>query len=111
KEPTGVAYGDVDQRGGSLGFESRADGAKRALERVTRASDLAHLPRNDLASSQLTVELEEAGAFRADVTGAGPAAYGLFGRAEDATRAADSFVARAQLCATRPARDQLPPMA
>src|SRR5262249_19676552 len=51
KESTGAVYSDFDQRGGAAGFESRADAVKRALERVTRASDLAHLPRNDLASS------------------------------------------------------------
>ena len=34
--------------------------------------------RNDLASSPLAARLEELGALRADVSGAGPAVYGLF---------------------------------
>ena len=49
--------------------------------------DLAALPANDLASSPLAAELRAAGAFRADVSGAGPMVYGLFaetGRAESA---------------------------
>nr|MBA2384162.1 hypothetical protein [Actinomycetota bacterium] len=40
--------------------------------------DLAALPPNDLASSPLAGDLRRLGAFRADVTGAGPAVYGLF---------------------------------
>jgi len=48
------------------------------VPRVRRASDLADLPPNDLASSPLTDELRELGAFRADVSGAGPTVYGLF---------------------------------
>jgi 4-diphosphocytidyl-2-C-methyl-D-erythritol kinase len=51
---------------------------RRALETVTRPRDLAQLPPNDLASSPLAEELRALGAFRADVTGAGPAVYGLF---------------------------------
>jgi shikimate kinase len=43
-----------------------------------RPRDLAALPPNDLASSPLSDRLRELGAFRADVSGAGPAVYGLF---------------------------------
>ena len=45
---------------------------------MRRPRDLAALPANDLASSPLADELRAHGAFRADVTGAGPAVYGLF---------------------------------
>jgi 4-diphosphocytidyl-2C-methyl-D-erythritol kinase len=45
---------------------------------VRRPRDLAVLPSNDLAASPLADELRGLGAFRADVTGAGPAVYGLF---------------------------------
>jgi hypothetical protein len=55
-----------------------------ALEKVRRPRDLAALPPNDLASSPLPAELESLGAFRADVTGAGPAVYGLFLHGEQA---------------------------
>ena len=51
---------------------------RRALEGVKRPRDLATLPPNDLASSPLARELVALGAFRADVTGAGPTVYGLF---------------------------------
>jgi len=49
-----------------------------ALERVRRPRDLSELPPNDLASSPLADELSALGAFRADVSGAGHAVYGLF---------------------------------
>jgi shikimate kinase len=49
-----------------------------ALETIRRPRDLAALPPNDLASSPLADELMSLGAFRADITGAGPAVYGLF---------------------------------
>jgi len=45
---------------------------------VRRPRDLAALPPNDLARSPLADELCALGAFRADVSGAGPAVYGLF---------------------------------
>jgi shikimate kinase len=45
---------------------------------VRRPRDLAALPPNDLASSPLAGQLQELGAFRADVTGAGPVVYALF---------------------------------
>ena len=59
------------------GFETR-----RALVlEVAHAgpvADLAALPPNDLAHSPLAGRLRSLGAFRADVSGAGPAVYGLF---------------------------------
>ena len=54
--------------------------AARALAAVRRPRDLAALPANDLARSPLADELRAQGAFRADVSGAGPAVYGLFHR-------------------------------
>ena len=56
------------------GFAER----RAALEHALEAGDLLALPPNDLASSPLADELRELGAFRADVSGAGPAVYGLF---------------------------------
>jgi len=61
-----------------------------ALGAVREARDLARLPLNDLASSRVSGQLLEAGAFRADVSGAGPCVYGLFveqSQAEAAARA------------------------
>ena len=47
-----------------------------ALTEATKR--IAALPPNDLASSTLADELRARGAFRADVSGAGPTVYGLF---------------------------------
>jgi 4-diphosphocytidyl-2-C-methyl-D-erythritol kinase len=66
KSSTESVYADFDARGGERGYEER------------RAALLAALPTNDLASSPLAAELAALGAFRADVTGAGPTVYGLF---------------------------------
>jgi 4-diphosphocytidyl-2C-methyl-D-erythritol kinase len=45
---------------------------------VRRPRDLAALPANDLAQSTVADDLRRLGAFRADVSGAGPVVYGLF---------------------------------
>ena len=74
KVSTAAVYDEFDRRGGEAGFEERRAALLEALVR----GDLSALPPNDLASSPLAVELRELGAFRADVTGAGPAVYGLF---------------------------------
>jgi 4-diphosphocytidyl-2-C-methyl-D-erythritol kinase len=91
KESTAVVYRRFDARGGADGFEERRSALLDALSRVQQSSDLAALPRNDLVSSPLAGELEQLGAFRADVTGAGPAVYGLFERQEDVERAASAL--------------------
>ena len=78
KESTAAVYRAFDGRGGAAGFEERRDALLATIPRVRRAEDIAWLPRNDLASSVYGARLEELGAFRADVTGAGPAVYGLF---------------------------------
>jgi 4-diphosphocytidyl-2-C-methyl-D-erythritol kinase len=78
KVSTAHVYSDFDARGGERGYEKRRASLMAALARVKRPRDLAFLPLNDLASSPLTQQLTELGAFRADVTGAGPVVYGLF---------------------------------
>jgi 4-diphosphocytidyl-2-C-methyl-D-erythritol kinase len=78
KSSTADVYAAFDGRAGHNGHEGRRAELRRALETVTRPRDLAQLPPNDLASSPLAEELRALGAFRADVTGAGPAVYGLF---------------------------------
>ncbi len=78
KESTAGVYRRFDERGGPAGWDDRLAALERALERVRRPRDLAALPPNDLASSPLSDELLRLGAIRADVSGAGPAVYGLF---------------------------------
>jgi 4-diphosphocytidyl-2-C-methyl-D-erythritol kinase len=81
KESTAAVYARFDR-------EARFEQRRTYLLDMLHAGDLAALPPNDLASSPLAARLVELGAFRADVTGAGPAVYGLFEDAEQAGRAA-----------------------
>jgi 4-diphosphocytidyl-2-C-methyl-D-erythritol kinase len=78
KESTAAVYAAFDERNGADGWDDRRNAFLDALDRVKRPRDLAALPLNDLASSPLAVELTALGAFRADVSGAGPIVYGLF---------------------------------
>jgi 4-diphosphocytidyl-2-C-methyl-D-erythritol kinase len=78
KESTAAVYGRFDERGGAAGWEERHASLLEALAAVKRPRDLAALPPNDLGSSPLSNELVRLGAFRADLSGAGPAVYGLF---------------------------------
>jgi 4-diphosphocytidyl-2-C-methyl-D-erythritol kinase len=88
KASTAAVYQAFDARGGSTGFDGRRNALLAALDDVRRPRDLAALPSNDLASSRLAQELLQRGAFRADVSGAGPVVYGLFEH-ERAARAAE----------------------
>jgi 4-diphosphocytidyl-2C-methyl-D-erythritol kinase len=91
KESTASVYRGFDRRGGHEGFEERRAELLAALEDVQGVRDLARLPPNDLTTSLLSDELARLGAFRAAVSGAGPAVYGLFEREPDARRAASSL--------------------
>jgi len=78
KASTASVYSAFDARNGADGWDDRRAALLDALDRVRRPRDLAALPANDLASSLLARELMALGAFRADVSGAGPTVYGLF---------------------------------
>ncbi|HYX89043.1 MAG TPA: hypothetical protein VE753_06715 [Gaiellaceae bacterium] len=91
KTSTADVYALFDGRRGGDGYEERRARLEEALANVRRPRDLAALPPNDLASSPLAGELLELGAFRADVSGAGPALYGLFHH-RDAAAAAERAV-------------------
>jgi len=96
KHSTKSVYDAFDDRHGEVGFaERRADLLDR-LREVHDPGDLSAWPPNDLASSALAAELSGLGAFRADVSGAGPALYGLFERDDDARRAAAQLEAVGQ---------------
>jgi 4-diphosphocytidyl-2-C-methyl-D-erythritol kinase len=87
KPSTASVYKAFDERRGAHGWEERRDALLAALGRVRRPRDLAALPLNDLASSSITDDLLALGAFRADVSGAGPSVYGLFHHKPDAEAA------------------------
>jgi 4-diphosphocytidyl-2-C-methyl-D-erythritol kinase len=103
KPSTGVVYAAFDERGGAAGFEGRRARLEEALGAVRRPRDLAALPPNDLASSPLAAELRELGAFRADVSGAGPVVYGLFHHRRPARAARQALRGRAETWLTVPA--------
>ena len=91
KPSTASIYAAFDGRDGAAGWDERRQALVDALAAVERPRDLAALPPNDLASSPLAAELHAAGAFRADVSGAGPVLYGLFHHRGDAQAAAKAL--------------------
>ena len=103
KPSTGAVYEAFDRRRGEKGFRNRRAALRRALLEVQRPRDLAALPPNDLASSPLADELRGLGAFRADVTGAGPVVYGLFQHRAPALAAARALRPRGRTWLTVPA--------
>jgi 4-diphosphocytidyl-2-C-methyl-D-erythritol kinase len=102
KESTASVYRAFDERGGAKGFDERQARLLEALGEIRTATDLASLPANDLAQSPLTAALRDRGAFRADVSGAGPAVYGLFPDEDSAKSAARAFRREARAIVTRP---------
>jgi 4-diphosphocytidyl-2-C-methyl-D-erythritol kinase len=88
---------------GGDGFDERRAALLASLAAVRRTVDLAALPPNDLAKSPLADDLRAAGAFRADISGAGPAVYGLFMHEQDAVAAARRLRNRGQVWITAPA--------
>jgi len=100
KGSTAEVYARFDELGGGPGFEEREAALQAALGEIRHARDLAALPTNDLAEASgaapLAAELRAAGAFRADVSGAGPAVYGLFEGLAEARSAAHGLGRRAR---------------
>jgi 4-diphosphocytidyl-2-C-methyl-D-erythritol kinase len=103
KQSTGAVYAEFDAREGAKGYRTRRAALKRALRETKRARDLAALPQNDLASSPFAPELLAHGAFRADVSGAGPVLYGLFQHLETARAARAALRGRGRTWLTAPA--------
>jgi 4-diphosphocytidyl-2-C-methyl-D-erythritol kinase len=103
KTATADVYAAFAARGGGDGFADRRRALIDALEQTRRPRDLARLPPNDLASSPLADELRALGAFRADVTGAGPAVYGLFLHGAHARDAQRQLSSRGRMWLTAPA--------
>lgn len=107
KGGTGAVYGRFDEIGGAAGFAERKAALLDALAACRRPRDFAAFPPNDLAAAAdgtapFVAELRERGAFRADVSGSGPAVYGLFNRREHAAAAARRLRLRARVWVTAP---------
>jgi 4-diphosphocytidyl-2-C-methyl-D-erythritol kinase len=102
KPSTAAAYADFDRRDGVAGFEERHARLREALGQAKRPRDLAALPPNDLATSPHSERLLDLGAFRADVSGAGPAVYGLFLHRAQATAAERELKALGRIWITVP---------
>jgi 4-diphosphocytidyl-2-C-methyl-D-erythritol kinase len=103
KASTADVYAAFDVCGGADGFDERRAALREALQSARRPRDLARLPSNDLASSPLAGELRALGAFRADVSGAGPAVYGLFLHGVDAREAQTRISPKGRTWLTAPA--------
>ncbi len=99
KSSTAAVYEEFDRRGGDVGFEAR----RAALREALTHRELSSLPPNDLASSPLSDELLELGALRADVSGAGPAVYGLFAEESEAVHAHAVLASRGEIWLAAPA--------
>ena len=96
-------YDAFDDRNGEIGFAERRDELIGRLGEISSLTDIAAWPRNDLAYSPLAAELERLGAVRADVSGAGPALYGLFESEADARLAATALADRGAVWVVFPA--------
>jgi 4-diphosphocytidyl-2-C-methyl-D-erythritol kinase len=91
KSSTADVYARFDATNGAEGFQERRAALTAALAAVRRPRDFAAFPPNDLAEAagrpKIVEDLLDDGAFRSDVSGAGPAVYGLFHHLADAKRA------------------------
>jgi 4-diphosphocytidyl-2-C-methyl-D-erythritol kinase len=99
KHSTGAIYGRFDSE---AGFDER----RRSVLEVAAAgseADLASLPANDLVTSPHSNALRALGAFRADVSGAGPTLSGLFDTRAGAERAAAEVSALGETWVVAPA--------
>ncbi len=106
KSSTADVYRRFDERGAANGFDERRSALLAGLEAVRRPRDFAALPSNDLAftpgPSSVIDDLVAQGAFRADVSGAGPAVYGLFHHRSPALAAGRRMRARARTWVVAP---------
>jgi 4-diphosphocytidyl-2-C-methyl-D-erythritol kinase len=92
KQSTANVYARFDALDGDAGFDERRARIRETVGRCERPRDLASLPPNDLGRaagvSSLPAALVGAGAFRADLSGAGPSIYALFADEPEARAAA-----------------------
>jgi 4-diphosphocytidyl-2-C-methyl-D-erythritol kinase len=104
KESTAAVYRAVDPALTQM-FARRRGALLEALRELESPAQLAELPRNDLgtaAAAPVVAELTALGAFRADVSGAGPTVYGLFEAEGDARQAGRTLRRAASTWLARP---------
>jgi 4-diphosphocytidyl-2-C-methyl-D-erythritol kinase len=106
KRSTADVYRRYDELAAADGFEARRAALLQALDGLRRPRDFSAFPPNDLAvaagRSSLVDDLLAQGAFRADVSGAGPATYALFHHRAEALAAARGLKARARTWVVAP---------
>jgi 4-diphosphocytidyl-2-C-methyl-D-erythritol kinase len=106
KLSTAEVYRRYDEIGAVNGFEERRAALLETLASIRRPRDFASFPVNDLAAAagrpSLVDELLERGAFRADVSGAGPAVYALFHHRPAALATARALKTRARTWVVAP---------
>jgi 4-diphosphocytidyl-2-C-methyl-D-erythritol kinase len=106
KLSTGDVYSRFDALGGAQGFAERRAALLDAIGSCRRPRDFGAFPKNDLADAAATPSLLEdlraAGAFRVDMSGAGPAGYGLFHRRTAAAAAATRLRGAARVWVVAP---------
>jgi 4-diphosphocytidyl-2-C-methyl-D-erythritol kinase len=106
KTSTADVYARFDATKSPAGFEERRAALAEALSGARRPRDFAAFPPNDLAEAagrpRIVDDLLDGGAFRADVSGAGPAVYGLFHHLADAKRVARGLRVRARTWVVAP---------
>jgi 4-diphosphocytidyl-2-C-methyl-D-erythritol kinase len=106
KTSTADVYARFDATNSPAGFEERRAALTETLSAVRRPRDFAAFPPNDLAEAagrpRIVDDLLDGGAFRADVSGAGPAVYGLFHHLADAKRVARGLRVRARTWVVAP---------
>jgi 4-diphosphocytidyl-2-C-methyl-D-erythritol kinase len=106
KRSTGEVYERFDELRVENGFDDRRAALLNSLDTVRRPRDFVQFPPNDLAAAAgrpaLVDELLERGAFRADVSGAGPAVYALFHHRPDALAASRRLRTRARTWVVAP---------
>jgi 4-diphosphocytidyl-2-C-methyl-D-erythritol kinase len=100
KESTASVYARVAP---GDGFAERRAKLVEQLTQTESSLELGLLPPNELVSSPLAAELARLGAFRADVSGAGPAVYGLFRDRAEAEAAAAALERQGRIFVTAPA--------
>ena len=105
KQSTAAVYSSLPASDTRANFDARRRALREALRTVLEPRELGMLPANALVPApEPTIGglLRAFGAFRVDVSGAGPTIYGLFEHAEDARKAQAELQAHARTWLAQP---------